>query len=220
MEKEELIQKYGIDVKKLEEEQIKLAKDLEIKEIFKLNDVKYIGAIETLLVKNQIIAAMIVVDREYEVVEEAYFLDKLRFPYLHGFKSYRELPAMTAAFNKIREKPDIIIINGDGINHSRLGIASHLSLSINVPVIGVEDKLFEGNESKEDEVLMNGKVVGKKLITKEGAKPVFVFPGNQVDVNGSSDFVKNLIVPPHKMPEPLHLVHRYAKDIKKELKIN
>jgi len=219
MEKEELIEKYGINLKKLEDEQIKLAKTLEIKDKIDLKDIKYIGAIETILVKNQIIAAVVIFDRDYEIVEQAYFIDKIRFPYLYGLKAYRELPSMVSAFNKIGEKPDIVLVKGHGINHARLGIASHLSLSINTPVIGIEDKLFEGNEIKVDEVLMNKKVVGKKLITKEGAKPIFIFPGNSVSMGGSYEFVKGIIVPPHKLPEPLYLTHRYVKDIKKELKL-
>ena len=218
--KEELIQKYGIDLKKLEDEQIKLAKTLEIKDVIDLKNINYIGVIETLLVKNKIIAVMVVFDREYEIIESSYFLDKLRFPYLHGFKAYRELASMVDVFNKIREKTDILLIKGEGINHPRLGIASHLSISVNMPVIGVEDKLLDENEIKDRAVLMNGKVVGKKLITKQGAKPIYIFPGNKISVNSAYDFVKNLIVPPHKMPEPIYLAHRYVKDIRNELKLD
>ncbi len=218
--KEELIKKYGIDLKKLEDEQIKLAKILEIKDKIDLNKVNYIGVIETILVKNKIISAMVVFDKDYEVIDQEYFLDKIRFPYLHGFKAYRELASMAAVFNKIREKPDILLIKGEGINHPRLGIASHLSIAVNMPVIGVEDKLFEENEVKGEEVFMNGKIVGKKLITKKGAKPIYILPGNHVSVEGAYEFVKGLIVQPHKMPEPIYLTHRYAKDIKNELKLD
>jgi len=220
MEQKELIEKYNVNIEKLEQEQLKLAKTLDLKDIIEFSDVNYIGAIENIMVKGQIISAAIVCNKDYEIVEQEYFIDKLRFPYLHGFRAYRELPTMTAVYNKIREKPDIMLIKGKGINHSRLGIASHFSLLTGVPTIGVTDKNHDETEVKGDDVFLEGKKVGNAIITKKGSKPLFISPGNKISIASSYDAVQNMIVPPHKLPEPLHLAHRYAKDIKKELKIN
>ena len=221
MEAKELAEKYGIDLKELEDEQIKLAKQLEIKDVAAFSGFEKIGAIENIIIKYKIISAVIVCDKEYEIIEQEYFLDKLRFPYIHGFKSYRELPPMTAAFNKIKEKPDIMLIKGDGINHSRLGIASHFSIAVGgLPTIGVTDKLFEGNKIVKEEVVVGKDKVGKVLKTKEGAKPLLVYPGNRISIESAYEFVSNMVVPPHKLPEPLALAHKYAKDIKKEMKLN
>ena len=57
----------------------------------------------------------------------------MRFPYISGFRAYRELPSMVEAFNKLEEKPDVIFVPGHGIAHPRLGVASHFSLSVGVP---------------------------------------------------------------------------------------
>lgn len=219
MEKEELARRYGLDLKKLELEQIKLSKSLEIKDKLDLDNVTRIGAIENFIVQNKIISAMVIVDKNYEIIEESYFLDKLRFPYMHGFENYRLLQYMTGVIAKIIEKPDILLIEGAGINHPRLGVASHLSLVTGIPTIGIDDKLFEENKSKDGEILMNGKEVGRKLITKEGSRPLYIFPGNNISVDSAYNFVKDLVVLPHKMPEPMHLAHKYAKEIKKELRI-
>jgi len=220
MDKEELIQKYGIKIKSLEQEQIKLAKSLEIKDIIDFSEVQRIGAIENFIIRNNIISVMIVLDKDFEIIEQEYFLDKLRFPYLHGFKAYRELPAMTGVFAKIRDKPDIVLIKGAGVNHSRLGIVSHFSLATNTPSIGVGDKLFEGNEVKQDKVVMGEQVVGKVLESKQGSKPLFICPGNMVSVGTAYDLVEKMIQPPHKLPEPLYLAHKYAKSVKTELRID
>jgi deoxyribonuclease V len=220
MDEKELIEKYNINIEKLEKEQIKLAKTLSIKDSIDFSDIKLIASIENIMVGNQIISAVILVDKDFEIIEQEYFNDKLRFPYLHGFKAYRELPTMTSAFAKLRERPDLVLIKGEGINHSRLGIASHFAISVGIPVIGVSDGIFEGNEIKKDDVLKDGKKVGKTFVSKQGSKPLIICPGNEISVDSSFNIVKDLIKEPHKLPEPMHMAHRYAKDIKKELKIN
>lgn len=219
MDKEELIKKYNINLVRLEKEQNDLSKNLEIKDFFDIKEINKIGAIQNIMVKNQIISAMIVVDKNMEIIEQEYFIDKLRFPFLHGFRAYRELPSMTGVYNKIRDKPDVVIIEGTGINHSRLGMASHFSLVTGIPAIAISDSLFDDNELKGEEIFLNNKKVGKKLITKIGSKPIYVCPGNRITLESAYDLIKNLILPPHKMPEPIHLAARYAKDIKKELKL-
>ena len=219
MEREELAKKYGINLENLEEEQIKLAKGLKIgkEDCIDLKGVQRIGAVESFMIKNKIVSVIVVCDKDFEVLEEVYFTDSLRFPYIHGFKAYREVPSMLNAYKKLEVKPDVVFVKGEGINHARLGIASHFSLAAEVPVIGISDGLFEGNELKKDSVMFEGKKVGISFLSKKGSKPLIVSPGNLVSVSGSLDFVKSLIVEPHKLPEPMVLAHKYAKDIRKEL---
>jgi len=112
MVKEELIEKYGIDINSLKKEQEKLAKTLVLKDNFGVGE--RIGAIENVLVGNKIISAIIVLDKDLEVIDQAYFIDKIRFPYMFGFRAYRELPAMISAYNKLNEKPDVVLIRGEG----------------------------------------------------------------------------------------------------------
>lgn len=87
MEKEELVKRYNLDLDSLEKEQLKLAKSLEIKDKFDLDNISRIGAIENLIIKNKIISAIVIMDKDYEILEQAYFLDKLRFPYIENFES-------------------------------------------------------------------------------------------------------------------------------------
>ena len=137
MEEGEIIKKYGIYIEALKREQLKLAKSLSIKDAegVDFSSVERFGAIENLCVKNKIISAIVVCDKDFNIMEQQYFFDKLKFPYLYGFRAYREMPAMIEAFNKLNEKPDVILISGHGICHSRLGLASHFSLSAGVPTI-------------------------------------------------------------------------------------
>jgi deoxyribonuclease V len=131
---------------------------------------------------------------------------------------------MVEAFNKLNEKPDVVFISGHGISHSRLGLASHFSLSTGVPTIAVANSLFEENKISDngEDILRDNKKekVGKVLQSKENSNPIYVSPGNMISVNTAYNIVKQMIKQPHKLPEPLHLAHKYAKEIAKELNIN
>src|SRR3989344_3610153 len=129
----EVCEKYGIDLPKLEKEQNKLAKQIKLKDAidFKLAD--RIAGIDNVFFENKIISAVVVMSAEtMEIIEQKYFSDKMKFPYIAGFRAYRELPTMIEAFNKLEEKPDLVFISGHGIVHPRLGMASHFSISTGV----------------------------------------------------------------------------------------
>jgi deoxyribonuclease V len=190
---------------------------LELKDSFDVKSVNRIGAIENILVNNKIISVVIICDNEFNIIEQQYFLDTLKFPYIFGFRGYREIPAMLGAFEKISEKPDVIFIHGPGIIHPRLGIASHFSLSVSMPTIGVTEDLFEEDKLDGENILKDGKKVGKSLITKESSKPVYISPGDKISLASAYLFTKSMIKSPHKMPEPLALAHKYAREVKKEL---
>ena len=219
MDEQELINKYGLDIETIKKEQIKLAKSIVAKDAMDFSIATRIGAIENILVNNSIISVVIVCDNEFNILEQQYFLDKLRFPYLSEFRSYRELPAMIEAFNKLNEKPDVIFIRGHGITHPRLGLASHFALLTNTPTIGVADNLFDCNKIQGEDILKDNKKAGIVLQTKEKSNPMYISPGNGISILSAYNFTRNKVIPPHKLPQPLHLAHKYAKQVKNELKI-
>jgi len=213
----EVARRYNIDLKKLEQEQLKLAKELKIKDKIDFSLAERIGGIESIFVRNRIISAIIVLSGDFEILEQEYFEDKVKFPYIPGFRAYRELPNMISVFNKLNENADVFFIRGHGIIHPRgLGIASHFSLASGVPSIGVADELIIGEVEGED-ILLNGRLVGKIVKTKEGANPLYVSPGNMISVDSSALLTKKFTREPHKIPEPLRIAKRYAKEIMKEL---
>jgi deoxyribonuclease V len=211
----ELAQKYNIDLKKLEAEQEKLAKQLELKDSIDFSKIVKMGGVSNVFFKNKIISAIVVLEGD-EIIEQKYFSDKVKFPYLPGFRAYRELPAMTNCFNQLDEKPEIIFIPGHGISHPRLGIASHFSLATGIPSVGVSESLLCG-EVKDNEVYINNKVVAKIIQAKPGSRPLYVSPGNLISLKTASELAMKSIILPHKLPEPMHLAHRYAKQVLKEI---
>jgi deoxyribonuclease V len=157
-----------------------------------------------------------------EVVEQKYAVVDEKFPYIAGFLSYRESPAVIEAYSKLENIPDLLILEGSGILHQRkIGMASHVGLLIDKPTIGITKTLLCG-EVKDGKVIVDKEVLGFELKTKEHGNPIYVSPGNKITLDKSLEIVKKLIKPPHKLPEPLHLAHRYANKIREKLekKIN
>ena len=213
---QELIKRYNIDLEKLKKEQEKLAKQLSIKDEIDFSNVEKVGGVSSVFFQNKIISAIVVVDRNFEIIEQKYYSDRVKFPYIPGFRAYRELPAMVHCFNLLDEKPEVVFISGHGISHERLGIASHFSIAAGVPTIGIADELVHGKQEG-DSVVINGKTVAKIVEAKSGARPLYVSPGNMISVKSAVELTNKFIKPPHKLPEPLHLSHKYSKEVMKEL---
>ena len=70
--KEELSKRYGIDFDRLENEQIKLAKDLTIKDKIDFSLIDRFGAVENIFIKNKILSCFIVVDKDFEIIDKTY----------------------------------------------------------------------------------------------------------------------------------------------------
>lgn len=152
-----------------------------------------------------------------EIVDEEYFIDKVRFPYIPGYRAYRELPSMVKVLNKVKNNPDIVFINSHGILHPRgLGLASHFSISTGLPSVGVADSLLIGEEDG-DKINIEGKLKGMKVHTKQGAKPLIVSPGNKISVENAANLVKEYTYEPHKFPEALDKARKYVKKIREEM---
>jgi len=207
-----------IDINRLKEEQIKLAKKVVINGNIK--SIKTIAGAEQAFFGNKVICAIVVCNfKSLRAIEEKHAVADSKIPYISGFMFYREGPAVMDAYNKLEQKPDVLIVNGNGILHPRrIGMASHLGILLDMPTIGIAKKLSIG-ESKENTVYVDKEARGYKFISREHAKPIYISPGNKVSLKTSLDIIRCCIQYPHKLPEPLHLAHKYADRIKKELKI-
>jgi len=219
MKEEEAIQK-GIDLEKLKEEQKKLAKLLELKDAFDFSNCQRYAAIVVESLKNrELIAAIAILDEDMKLIEDKYITKMPKFPYIPGFRAYRELPIMQAVYEKIEEQPDVIFILGQGISHPQgLGIASHLGLNIQKPVIGITQSLLIGEE-KDDEIYLGKKVIAKKLKTKQESRPIYISPGHLISLKTAIEVTKKCLREPHKLPEPIVEARKAISRVKKELNL-
>ena len=205
-----------MDIRKLEEEQIKLAKKVIVKDDFEKTE--RIAGVDQAFANGNVISGIVVCSyKDLNLIEKKYAVVKAKFPYISGFLSYRESPAIIEAFNQLENKPDILIVDGNGILHPRrIGMASHLGILLDIPTIGVAKRLIAG-EVREGTVYIEKEARGYELATREHSKPLYVSPGYKVSLKTSLEIVKKCIKFPHKLPEPLYLAHRYANKIKENL---
>lgn len=213
---EQLIKKYKIDIEKLKQEQLKLSKEINIKDKIDFQLADRYGAVDNTFINNKLLSCFIVCNKDFEIIDRAYSFEKVNFPYIPGFRNYRELMPMINAFDKLNEKPDLVFIPAQGIIHPRLGLATHFSLATGVPTIGVSNSLVKC-EVNGDTILKDNKEVGKVLTTKQGSNPMYISPGNFISIKTAYELSKNLIKLPHKRPEPLHLAGKYSKEVRDEL---
>ena len=162
---------------------------------------------------------------ELTIIEEANARMMNLFPYVPGFLSFREGPVIIESMTKLSVKPDLLLIDGQGIAHPlRLGLASHIGVLLNTPAIGCAKSRLIG---KYDEPALkkgswaslfhNGEVVGAVLRTKDNVSPLFVSPGHRVNLKDSIEIVLNCVTR-YRIPEPLRRADFLSKQIKRSIR--
>jgi len=157
-----------------------------------------------------------------EEVERRMARRRLRFPYVPGLLSFREGPALLAAFARLRTEPDLILIDGHGRAHPRLfGIACHIGVLLDKPTIGCAKSLLVG---KHDEpgiapgattpLVFQGQRVGAVLRTRENVKPIYVTPGHRVSVPSAVELVRQCL-DGFRIPKPTREADHYVRDLRR-----
>ena len=107
-----------IDFEKLKQEQLKLGENVILKDGFK--KVELIAGIDESYAKEDVIACVVVCDtKTLKPIETQCACVTAKVPYKPGFLAYRDMPAMVAAYSKLKNEPDVILIDGHGIAHPR-----------------------------------------------------------------------------------------------------
>jgi deoxyribonuclease V len=141
------------------------------------------------------------------------------FPYIPGFLSFREIPAVLDALEKVSITPDLILCDGQGIAHPRrLGIACHLGIIIDLPTIGVAKSLLIGKHDELPEergawqpLKHRSETIGAVLRTRTGVKPVYVSSGYRVSLPTAIDYVMRC-TPKYRLPETTRWADKLASD--------
>lgn len=160
-----------------------------------------------------------------EVIEKVWHHGPVELPYIPGFLAFREAPNLLKAYEKLQQKPDLIMVDGHGISHPRrLGIATHLGLHLNKPTIGVAKKVLVGKYTEPATtkgsiapLIHKDEIIAYVLRTKDNVKPVFVSPGHLMDLE-SATTIAMACTTKYKLPEPTRLADHYAAVFKTEVK--
>ena len=160
--------------------------------------------------KQRVFAVALVYDREdRHVVEVTHVVRPVEAPYIPGFLSFREGPAVTEAVGKLRHSFGVVCFDGQGYAHPRrCGFASHVSISLGVPGVGVAKSRLIGTHSEpgpqagDSAPLMDrDEQIGLVLRTKDNTAPLYVSIGNKVDLPSAAALVLACCTR-YRVPEP------------------
>lgn len=182
--------------------------------------VKYVAGVDMGFESNGTIsrAAVAVLSfPDLQVMETTLAYRPTSFPYIPGFLSFREIPAVLDALEKINITPDIILCDGQGIAHPRrLGIASHLGVILDMPTIGVAKSLLIGKHEELPDIKGNwqplkhkGEIIGAVLRTRQRVKPVYVSIGHKISLPTAIDYVLRC-TPKYRLPETTRVADKLA----------
>ncbi|MFT3796269.1 deoxyribonuclease V [Flavobacterium sp.] len=143
------------------------------------------------------------------------------FPYVSGYLAFREIPALLQAWQLLPQKPDVVVLDGQGITHPRrMGIASHFGVLENWPTIGCAKSMLFGKfdpleESKfsTQPIYGKGELMGHALRTKDKVQPVYVSPGHLVTAEQSLEIIKHC-VGKYRIPEPTRRAHEKVNEFR------
>jgi len=149
------------------------------------------------------------------VVEQSTARVACRFPYIPGLLTFRELPALLAAFRKLRMTPEVVFADAHGLAHPRrMGLACMLGLWLNVPTVGCAKSLLCGEHGTLGRrrgsavpLVHKGEQVGAVLRTQSGVKPVYVSPGHLCDCESACRLTLTA-TSKYRVPDPIRQAHQ------------
>ncbi|MES2470873.1 MAG: deoxyribonuclease V [Patescibacteria group bacterium] len=165
---------------------------------------------------------------ELELLEESFTKEQTNFPYIPGLLSFREIPSLLTCYKNLKRKPDLIIVDGQGIAHPRrLGIASHFGVLTETPTIGcaksvlygvydsVESGLSETGSFQEIKDPSTGEVIGVAMHSKKRSNPLIVSPGHLVSLEQAIEVVR-LCLRGYRLPEPTRQAHEAVNRFRRQ----
>ena len=174
---------------------------------------------------NRAIAAVVVYNYpQMTELERAYAEVWLEFPYVPGFLSFREIPALLAALTKLRTIPDLFFCDGQGYAHPRrMGLASHLGIVLDRPTIGCAKSILIGThgllgaeQSSFAALKDEEEIIGAALRTRTGAKPVYVSQGHRVTLTTALQLTLS-VCDGRRIPRPTRDADHYVSEVKRRM---
>lgn len=188
-----------------------------------LNNVRFVAGTDVSTEGDMAYATVVVLEYPgLSVVEVQGFEATLPFPYVPGLLSFRELPAVLGALERVESPVDVIVADAHGLAHPRrLGLASHLGLFVDVPCVGCAKSRLVGEyeapgmeKGSVSDLTHRDEVVGRVLRTRRNVSPVFVSVGNQVDLPSAVELVLALS-PKYRLPETTRWAHEAANRLRR-----
>ena len=160
---------------------------------------------------------------DLQQVAEASTCARVTFPYVPGLLSFRELPILLEAFQKLPLRPDLVMVDGQGIAHPRrLGLASHLGLWLDLPTVGCAKSRLCGEydppgeqRGEQSPLLDKAEKIGAVVTTRDRVKPMFISPGHKIDIPRSVEIVLTSCGK-YRLPDPTRQAHLLSNRLRRE----
>ncbi len=178
-----------------------------------------------------------------EEVERVWIEQPLTFPYVPGLLSFREIPALLAAFARVRNTPDLIFVDGHGYAHPRrMGIATHLGIVLDTPTIGCAKSVLigrydeaaqaagswtpllapmiprDGSSAKTASAKSSSRTklerVGAALRTRDCVNPIFVSTGHRVSLARAIKLTLS-VCDGFRIPRPTRTADQFVAAVKR-----
>jgi deoxyribonuclease V len=162
--------------------------------------------------KCTVFAAAVLYDRQEErVLEIAHAIAPAKFPYIPTFLSFREGHAVIQALSKLKHPFGVICFDGQGYAHPRrCGLASHISITLDVPGVGVAKSRLIGAFREPDPAAgsftrlldeQTREQIGIVLRTKDNCRPLYISIGHKTDLDSARKLVLACRTK-YRIPEP------------------
>jgi deoxyribonuclease V len=140
-----------------------------------------------------------------------------RFPYVPGYLSFRELPAVLEALKQLETRPDLLLCDGQGLAHPRrFGLACHLGVVTDLPSIGVAKSRLLGSHDEPGAdkgqwtaLCDKDETIGAVLRTRSNVSPVYVSIGHRISLETAIQYVLRCTTR-FRLPETTRRAHRLA----------
>jgi deoxyribonuclease V len=212
----------NFSVQKAHKTQLKLSKKLIFEDCLP-KTLRYVAGVDVAYQEDTSVSAAAVLDfATLSMIEFQVARTKTRFPYVPTLLSFREIPPAVSAIRKLEVEPDVFLVDGQGFAHPYgLGFASHLGLILDKPTVGVAKSLLCGKPEHHIEqgwqpLLYKEDVIGAEVVTRKGAKPVYVSVGHRVSLRRAVELVLEC-TKKYRLPEPIRSAHRLAGEEKRRL---
>ncbi len=180
-----------------------------------------IAGVDVAFPQGREIATAAIVVMEYpglQVIETVSESIPTDFPYVPGYLSFRELPALLAAWEKLRSDPDLIFVDGQGVAHPRrFGIACHLGVVLDKPAIGVAKSRLVGTHNPVPPekgqwvpLLDKGEIIGAVVRSRIRVKPLYISSGHKIQLSTAIGYVQACLTR-YRLPEPTRLADKLSK---------
>ena len=155
------------------------------------------------------------------MVEKHVYEEPIRMPYVPGLLSFREAPAVLGAFQQLRQQPDLVMVDGQGIAHPRrLGIGAHVGRWLGIPTIGCAKSILSGPYAKDAlgeeagswvPLVYKKETIGAVVRTRTKVNPMIISPGHLISIETSVRYVL-ACSKGYRLPEPTRQADKLSKD--------